>query len=110
MGILLFARLAAVLSCASLARAQLSEPQVVTCADKAAAGIDTTIPSNACVVPYNFSTSPTVPSFLNHPLPVGWSGPAPICYTQYYQNQLVRQRAAGWLPLGPGLGQPSEPP
>jgi hypothetical protein len=54
-----------------------------TCADKAAAGLN---PPEACVVPYTFPAGTQVG---NHSLPAAWLGPAPVCYTQYYQNQLA---------------------
>ena len=57
----------------------------VTCDDKAAAGIP-----EACVVPYTFTSSATVPvGTTNVPLPTAWQGAPPVCYTQYFQNQLA---------------------
>jgi hypothetical protein len=52
-----------------------------TCADKAAAGV-----TEACVAPYTFPAGTQVGGY---PLPAAWLGPAPVCYTQYYQNQLA---------------------
>ena len=58
---------------------------IVTCADKTAAGF-----TEPCVVPFNFPSNATVPVGKSAPvLPVEWQGAAPVCYTQYFMNQLA---------------------
>ncbi len=57
----------------------------VTCDDKAAAGIP-----EACVVPYTFASGATVPVGTGAvALPSAWLGAPPVCYTQYFMNQLA---------------------
>jgi hypothetical protein len=75
---LALAALAASVSCTS---AQVE----VTCADKAASGIP-----EACIVPYTFTSGVTVPvGSGNVALPAAWQGAPPVCFTQYFQNQLA---------------------
>jgi hypothetical protein len=76
--LLALAALAAAVSCAS---AQVE----VTCADKAAAGIP-----EACIVPFTFTSTATVPVGSGSvTLPAAWHGAPPVCFTQYFQNQLA---------------------
>ena len=76
--LLALAALAAAVCCAS---AQVE----VTCDDKAAAGIP-----EACIVPYTFTSSATVPVGAGAvALPAAWQGAPPVCFTQYFQNQLA---------------------
>ena len=70
--------------CAAAPRASAADVEV-TCADKAAAGFQ-----EACVVPYTFSAGASVPVGSGTvQLPTAWLGAAPVCYTQYFQNQLA---------------------
>jgi hypothetical protein len=65
----------------ALALLSLRGAAATTCAEKKA-----TNPTEDCVVPYTFPASTTL---AGKPLPAGWAGPAPVCYTQYYMNQLA---------------------
>ena len=81
------ARLLLVLAALSVAAPRASGADVsVTCADKAAAGF-----TEACVVPYNFPAGAAVlmDDGSTPPLPTEWLGAPPVCYTQYFQNQLA---------------------
>ena len=70
--------------CAAVPRAWAADVEV-TCADKRAAGF-----LEACVVPYTFSAGASVPVGSGTvQLPTAWLGAAPVCYTQYFQNQLA---------------------
>jgi len=74
----------------ALAALLLGAPYVrgqATCADKAAAKVlnSSNLPE-PCVVPYTFTSTANISGY---PLPTAWRGPAPVCYTQYYQNQLA---------------------
>ena len=75
------------------AAAQPVTTETRTCADKAAAGL-----TEPCIVPYAFPANATVSGFR---LPTAWQGPAPICYTQYYQARGAGARCVRCLTLVP---------
>ena len=62
-----------------------------TCQDKQNAG-------QTCIVPYTFPNGTKV---CGQTLPSYWSGPAPICFTQYDHNQCVPGGAARGAHGGP---------
>ena len=73
--------LLAALSCAALLAGARGSELTATCADRTAAGL-----TGDCVQPFTFPSSTVV---ANYTLPAAWLGPAPVCYTQYLQNQLA---------------------